>query len=73
MVAAPGPLCELDRNTLYRHKVFHWDAIEHITAPNGAKMYSVRLSQRIRALALRDGGFLRLIWPYPKHDSAYQT
>lgn len=70
-----GPLRrlrELDWNTLYRHTGFHWEAIEHFKAPNGAKVYSLRLSQRIRALAFREGDFLRFLSLHPDHDSAYE-
>lgn len=65
-------LRELDWNTLYRHTGFHWEAIEHFKAPNGAKVYSLRLSQRIRALAFREGDFLRFLSLHPDHDSAYE-
>ena len=72
VVASLGRLRGLDWNTLYRHSGFHWEAIEHLQAPNGAKVYSLRLSQRIRALAYRDGDFLRLISLHPEHNSAYE-
>jgi hypothetical protein len=72
VVAALGRLRELDWNTLYRHKGFNWEAIEHLAAPNGAKVYSLRLSQRIWALAFRDGDFLRFISLHPEHNSEYQ-
>ena len=72
VVASLRRLRELDWDTLYRHTGFQWEAIEHLTAPNGARVYSLRLSQRIRALAYRDGDFLRLISLHPEHDSAYQ-
>lgn len=65
-------LRELEWNTLYRHTGFRWEAIEHVKAPNGAKVYSLRLSQRIRAVAFRDGDFLRLISLHPDHDSAHE-
>ena len=66
-------LPELDWNSLYRHTGFRWEAIEHLKAPNGAKVYSLRVSQRIRAIGFRDGEFLRLISLHPDHDSAYET
>lgn len=72
VVAALRRLRELDWNSLYRHTGFRWEAIEHLRAPNGAKMYSLRLSQRIRAVAFRDGDFLRVISLHPDHDSAYK-
>ncbi len=73
VVAALNRLRELDWKALYRHRGFHWEAIEHLTAPNGAKVYSLRLSQRIGALAYRDGDFLRFISLHRDHDSAYQS
>ena len=72
VIAALRRLRELDWATLYRHTGFHWEAIEHLKAPNGAKVYSLRLSQRIRALAFREGDFLRFLSLHPDHDSAYQ-
>jgi hypothetical protein len=72
VVASLGRLRELDWNTLYRHTGFRWEAIDHLKAPNGATVYSLRLSQRVRAVAFRDGEFLRLISLHPDHDSAYE-
>jgi hypothetical protein len=65
-------LRELDWTGLYRHTGFRWEAIEHLEAPNGARVYSLRLSQKVRAIAYRDGDFLRLISLHPDHDSAYE-
>jgi hypothetical protein len=72
VVASLARLRELDWNNLYRHPGYRWEAIEHLKAPNGAKVYSLRLSQKIRAIAYRDGNFLRLISLHPDHDSAYE-
>jgi hypothetical protein len=72
IVASLRRLRELDWNSLYRHTGFRWEAIEHLKTPNGAKVYSLRLSQRIRAVAFRDGDFLRLVSLHPDHDSAYE-
>lgn len=71
VVATLRRLRQLDWNSLYRHPSFHWEAIEHLEAPNRAKVYSLRLSRRIRAVAYRDGNFLRLLSLHPDHDSAY--
>jgi len=72
VVASLRRLRELDWNTLYRHPGFHWEAIQHLRAPNGATVHSLRLGQRIRAIAYRDGDFLRLVSLHPDHDSAYR-
>ena len=65
-------LREVDWDTLYQHTGFRWEAIGHLKAPNGARVYSCRLSRRIRAIAFRDGDFLRLVSLHPDHDSAYE-
>lgn len=65
-------LRELEWNTLYRHTGFQWEHISHLQGPGGGKVYSLRLSQKIRAIAYRDGDFLRLISLHPDHDSAYE-
>lgn len=72
VVASLRRLRELDWTSLYQHTGFRWEAIERLRAPNGAKVYSLRVSQRIRAVAFRDGDFLRLISLHPDHDSAYE-
>jgi len=72
VVASLRRLRELDWNSLYRHTGFRWEAIGPLKAPNGAQVHSLRLSQRVRAVAFRDGDFLRLISLHPDHDSAYK-
>lgn len=72
MAASLGRLRELDLHALYRHGGFQWEHISHVTGPCGAKVYSVRLSQKIRAIGYRDGQFLRLVSLHPDHDSAYE-
>jgi hypothetical protein len=71
VIASLRPLRELQWSASYRHKEFHWEAIEHLKAPNDAKVHSLRLSQKIRARAFRDGGFLRFVSLHPDRDSAY--
>lgn len=72
VVASLRRLRELDWNSLYHHTGFRWEALDHVKAPSGAEVYSLRLSQRIRAVAFRDGDFLRLVSLHPDHDSAYE-
>jgi hypothetical protein len=63
---------KLDWNTVYRHHGFKWEAVDHIKTPTGAKAYSIRLSQKVRAIAYRDGAWLRFVSLHPDHDSAYR-
>jgi hypothetical protein len=71
VVASLGRLRELDWNALYRHTGYRWEHIGHLKGPGGAKVYSLRLSQKIRAIGYRDGDILRLVSLHPDHDSAY--
>ena len=71
VVAALRRLCALDWPNLYRQTGFRWEAIDHIPTPTGAKAHSIRLSQKVRAIAYRDGEYLRLVSLHPDHDSAY--
>ena len=72
VVASLRRLRGLEWNALYRHTGFQWEVVNHLKAPNGARVYSLRLSQRIRAIAFREGDFLRLVSLHPDHDSAYK-
>jgi hypothetical protein len=63
---------ELDWNALYRHTGYQWEHIGHLKGPAGAKVYSIRLSQQIRAICYRDGDVLRLVSLHADHDSAYE-
>lgn len=72
VVSALGRLRELDWPALYRHTGFRWEAIEHVKTGRGGKVYSLRLSQRIRAVGVREGNFLRFVSLHPDHDSTYE-
>jgi hypothetical protein len=72
VVASLRRLSELDWAEIYRHTGYQWEAIQHLKAPNGASVYSLRLSQKVRALTFRDGDFLRFVSMHPDHDSAYR-
>lgn len=62
-------LRELEWSAFDRHKEFHWEAIEHLKAPNDAKVHSLRSSQKIRTLVFRDGGFVPFVSLDSDHDS----
>ncbi len=72
VAAALGRLRKLDWETVYRHAGLKWEALDHVRTPNGAKAHSLRLSQKIRAVAFREGRFLRLVSLHVDHDSAYR-
>jgi hypothetical protein len=72
VVASLSRLRGLDWNALYHHPGYQWEHIAHLKGPGGAKVYSIRLSQQMRAIGYRDGDLLRLVSLHPDHDSAYK-
>ena len=64
-------ISRLTWDELYRDRGLRWEAIESRTALGGQRLYSFRVTQKTRAVALRDGDFLRLQNVHPDHDSAY--
>jgi hypothetical protein len=65
-------LRSLDWQTVYTSKGLNWEAVDHISAPNGNKVYSIRFSKKTRALVYREGNIMRFISLHPDHDSAYK-
>lgn len=63
----------LEWDQLYRDKGLRWEAILSRTGPNGQRLYSLRITQRARAVAYREGNTLRLLALHADHDSAYDA
>jgi hypothetical protein len=57
---------------LYSDPGLRWEAIHVRRGPHGARLYSLRITKRIRAVATREGDILRLLALHRDHDSAYQ-
>jgi hypothetical protein len=56
---------------VYRSPGLKWERIGR-TAPNGEPLYSLRMTQKVRAVGFREGDYLRLVSLHPDHDSAYK-
>lgn len=52
-------------------KGLHWELIQSRQGPNGQRLYSLRISRGCRAVAWREGPWLRLLSLHPDHYSAY--
>jgi hypothetical protein len=63
---------QLDWDQLYRDRGLRWEAILSQPGPTGKRMYSLRITRRVRAVAYREGDFLRFVSLHPDHDSAYE-
>ena len=64
-------LVALDWEDLYRDKGFRWELIHSKKAADGSKLYSIRITQKMRAVVWRSGDFLEMLTLHPDHDSAY--
>lgn len=57
----------LEWDQLYRDKGLRWEAILSRTGAGGRRLYSLRITQRARAVAYRDGNALRLLALHGDH------
>lgn len=58
-------------DNLYKSKGLNWELIYSKTGKKGEKIYSFQISKKIRATALKEGNYLRVLSLHPDHDSAY--
>ena len=71
VIAALRKVVGLDWNGVYRDSGLQWELLHSRSGPAGARLYSLRITQRCRAVALREGEFMRLLFIHADHDSAY--
>ena len=71
VVKALKKIRSMEWDTFVKHRGSRWEEIGHIVGPNGKPAHSLRLSQKYRALAYRDGDYLRVLSLHLDHDSAY--
>ena len=57
---------------LQQSKGLRWELIQSRQGPQGEHLYSLRVSRSCRAVAWREGDWLRFLSLHPDHDSAYR-
>jgi hypothetical protein len=62
---------QMDWQQLYSDKGLRWETILSRSGPGGERIYSLRVTKRVRAVAYRERDFLRLLSIHADHDSAY--
>ncbi|HWT79424.1 MAG TPA: hypothetical protein VN648_11545 [Candidatus Methylomirabilis sp.] len=65
-------LGEMSWQQVYGDAGLHWEAILSRVGPHGGRLYSLRIAIGFRAVAYREGDWLRLLTLHPEHDSAYR-
>lgn len=56
---------------VYQSKGLKWEKISIKEEIDGKQLYSIRITQKFRAVVTRDGDFMRFLTLHPDHDSAY--
>lgn len=62
----------LEWEDVYRDSGLNWEAIQSRRDNDGRRLFTIRLSQKFRAVVSRDGEFMRFLELHPDHDSAYR-
>ena len=57
---------------IYKDKGLCWESVQSRTDPGEQRLYTIRISQRFRALVYREAQFIRFLSLHPDHDSAYK-
>jgi hypothetical protein len=65
-------LSKMEWSDVYRDAGLRWEAILSRPGPGGGRLYSMRIGKGFRAVAFRDGDWLRILTLHPDHDSAYR-
>lgn len=63
---------QMEWQQIHQDRGLRWEAILSRTAPGNQRIYSLRVTKRIRGIAFRQGDFLRFLSLHPDHDSAYK-
>ena len=65
-------LRQMNWDQVYRDPGLKWEKITSIAPPKGiTSLYTLRITQSRRAIAYREGNFMRLLSIAPDHDAAY--
>lgn len=72
VLATLRKIASLTWDQVHRDRGLKWEAIHSRAGPEGKRLHSLRISQRCRAVAMREGEFMRLLSIHPDHDSTYE-
>jgi hypothetical protein len=67
-----GKLAKMEWTAIYRDKGLRWELIQSRTGRNEERLYSIRMSKKVRAVVKRSGEFVEFLTLHADHDSAYR-
>ncbi len=62
----------MDWNQVYYDRGLRWEKIQSIKTEKGRDLYTIRLSNKLRAVVYRHSEFMVFVSLHPDHDSAYR-
>ncbi|NDJ12152.1 MAG: hypothetical protein EBY17_13325 [Acidobacteriia bacterium] len=66
-------LVSLDWAALYRDKGLRWEVIHSRTCRGAERVYSIRITKKMRAVVKRTGDYIEFLTLHSDHDSAYKS
>ncbi len=66
-----GKLAAMEWDQIYRDTGLGWELIHSRTGFHNERLYSIRVTRKIRAVVKRSGDFLEFLTLHADHDSAY--
>ena len=64
-------LAAMDWDSVCRDKGLRWEMIHSRRGLDGGRLYSIRITVKVRAVVWRSGDFLEFLTLHADHDSAY--
>ena len=65
-------ISKLTWQQLYQDQGLKWELISRKKGKKGENLYTLRITKKCRAIAVREGDYLRLLSIHSDHDSAYK-
>jgi len=64
-------LAAMDWDSVYRDTGLRWEMIDSRRGLDGGRLYSIRITVKVRAVVRRSDDFLEFLTLHADHDSAY--
>jgi hypothetical protein len=65
-------LAVMEWDAIYRDKGLRWELIQSRAGRDKERLYSIRMSRKVRAVVRRSGEFVEFLTLHADHDSAYR-
>ncbi len=72
MLHCCGKLAEMEWDAIYRDRGLRWESIQSRTGRNQERLYTIRMTRKVRAVVKRSGEFVEFLTLHADHDSTYR-